>query len=427
MGRKRNVVVGVVGQKGAGKTTTIVQLLLLSGCVDKRSFEKFYKETLLEQSENLYAHLLEKLCRDHDASGLRFHFLILSIETATKRVGFIESFELVPLASVINDEPTFIAQHYLFVLSLENGNLDLSDESETKLHLQILHAQRVRNLIIVLNKFDLLPENEAESHFRFVQERIKILLWELGFDAEFIPIIPISAKNETNLQDRSNLLWWKGPTLMEILDSLEPPVTPQLRVSVEDIYQTETGTVVSGKILSGIICPDMRVEFIPSGIVSQVRSTNGSVGILLVDHFNDIARGELCIAKSDREIVPRSGKFVALVRIENFTDVFCEGKQVTVSCGTREAVCTIVKIVCKYNKSRTPGTFEMNPTFVEVNDRVIAEFFPVSEYFVVEPYHVCLALAQIQIRQNDSLIAGDGLVLEIIPVSLKSAQLNINS
>jgi elongation factor 1-alpha len=52
-------------------------------------------------------------------------------------------------------------------------------------------------------------------------------LKKVGYNPEKIPFIPISGWNGDNMLERSpNTPWYKGPTLIEALDKIEPPKRP---------------------------------------------------------------------------------------------------------------------------------------------------------------------------------------------------------
>ena len=55
-----------------------------------------------------------------------------------------------------------------------------------------------------------------------------------------VPFVPISGFQGDNMIDRStNLPWYKGPTLLEALDNLEPPKRPSdkpLRLPLQVIF-----------------------------------------------------------------------------------------------------------------------------------------------------------------------------------------------
>jgi elongation factor 1-alpha len=55
-------------------------------------------------------------------------------------------------------------------------------------------------------------------------------LKKVGYNPEKIPFIPISGWHGDNMIEAStNMPWYKGPTLLEALDALQPPKRPLLK------------------------------------------------------------------------------------------------------------------------------------------------------------------------------------------------------
>ncbi len=70
--------------------------------------------------------------------------------------------------------------------------------------------------------------------------------------------MPISGFQGDNMIDRSsNLPWYKGPTLLEALDAIDPPKRPSdkpLRLPLQDVYKIGgIGTVPVGRVETGVI------------------------------------------------------------------------------------------------------------------------------------------------------------------------------
>jgi elongation factor 1-alpha len=78
------------------------------------------------------------------------------------------------------------------------------------------------------------------------------------------------------LEKSPNLGWYKGPTLIEALDSITPPKRPTdkpLRLPLQDVYKIGgIGTVPVGRVETGILKPGMNITFAPSGLSSDVKS-----------------------------------------------------------------------------------------------------------------------------------------------------------
>ena len=70
--------------------------------------------------------------------------------------------------------------------------------------------------------------------------------------------MPISGFQGDNMIEKSsNITWYKGPTLLEALDLIEPPKRPTdqpLRLPLQDVYKIGgIGTVPVGRVETGTI------------------------------------------------------------------------------------------------------------------------------------------------------------------------------
>jgi len=102
-------------------------------------------------------------------------------------------------------------------------------------------------------------------------------LKKVGYNPAKIPFIPISGWHGDNMLEKSpNLPWYKGPTLLEALDSVDPPKRPTekpLRLPLQDVYKIGgIGTVPVGRVETGVLKPGMVVTFAPSALQSEVKS-----------------------------------------------------------------------------------------------------------------------------------------------------------
>lgn len=116
----------------------------------------------------------------------------------------------------------------------------------------------------------------AERYYEIKKQMIEQLN-KIGFAAETIPFIPISGYNGDNMVERSpSAPWYEGPTLLEALDTLEPPKKPidkPLRFPLQDVYKIGgVGTVPVGRVESGIIKPGMLIQFAPGNIQAECKT-----------------------------------------------------------------------------------------------------------------------------------------------------------
>ena len=82
-------------------------------------------------------------------------------------------------------------------------------------------------MIVCVNKIDEKTVNFAQARIEEIEKEIKDYLKKIGYNPKNIPVIPISGWHGDNMIDKSdNLKWYKGPTLLEALDTIIPPKRP---------------------------------------------------------------------------------------------------------------------------------------------------------------------------------------------------------
>ena len=90
---------------------------------------------------------------------------------------------------------------------------------QTRRHLAVGALLRVPHVIVAVNKIDLVDFDEAA--YAPVEKQIREVAHEVGLDD--ITVIPTSALTGANIVDRSDdLPWYTGPSLLELLDNLDP-------------------------------------------------------------------------------------------------------------------------------------------------------------------------------------------------------------
>lgn len=69
--------------------------------------------------------------------------------------------------------------------------------------------------------------NWAESRYNEIKAELSDFLKKVGYNPNNIPFIPISGWHGDNMLEKSsNLSWFKGPTLIEALNNINPPKRP---------------------------------------------------------------------------------------------------------------------------------------------------------------------------------------------------------
>jgi sulfate adenylyltransferase subunit 1 len=188
---------------------------------------------------------------------------------------------------------------------------------QTRRHAAVLALLGVPNLVLAVNKIDLVDYDEAT--FTVIAEEFATHAKSLGYQDGSVLSIPVSALQGDNVAILSERTpWYSGPTLLEHLETV--PVAPDphdaaFRFPVQYVIRPRTSEYpdyrgYAGQIAAGTIRPGDEVVVLPGGLrttVERIDTADGplaeagagtSVTVLLADDL-DISRGDL-IAAADR-------------------------------------------------------------------------------------------------------------------------------
>ncbi|MBP6853769.1 MAG: sulfate adenylyltransferase subunit CysN [Rhodoferax sp.] len=178
--------------------------------------------------------------------------------------------------------------------------------TQTRRHSFLASLIGIRKVVLAINKMDL--KDFSESVFNTICEEYRGFADQIGL--EEITAIPLSAlKGDNMLQPSAHTPWYRGPTLMGFLETVEVDATRAqqnpLRLSVQWVNRPDLDfRGFAGTIASGSIQPGDRIRVQPSGkesTVARVITADGdldqavagqSVTLTLADEI-DISRGDV--------------------------------------------------------------------------------------------------------------------------------------
>src|SRR5256714_1014898 len=93
-------------------------------------------------------------------------------------------------------------------------------QENSRRHGYLLHLLGIRQLVVLVNKMDLV--NFSETRFRELESEYRAWLKTIGLEPK--AFIPLSAKDGDNIAARSaRMTWWNGQTVLEALDTFKVP------------------------------------------------------------------------------------------------------------------------------------------------------------------------------------------------------------
>jgi bifunctional enzyme CysN/CysC len=143
---------------------------------------------------------------------------------------------------------------------------------QTRRHAYLLHLIGIPQVVVAINKMDLV--GYAEARYADVETEMRAYLNDIGLSAQVM--IPVSAMYGENLTSRSEKMpWYTGPTVIEALDAFPrtaAPIERPLRLPVQDIYRQDGRRLIVGRIESGQLHIGNQITVWPTGRSATVLS-----------------------------------------------------------------------------------------------------------------------------------------------------------
>lgn len=285
----------------------------------------------------------------------------------------------------------------------------------------------VKQAIVCINKMDDRTVNYSEARYNEIRQEVESFLTsKVGYrvtDADnktLVRFLPISGWKGDNLIEASdNMPWYRGPTLLQALDSVIPPTRPTdkpLRVPIHDVFKIGgVGTVPTGRIESGIMKTEMNVTFMPGNIKTEVRSIEMHHTMLTEANpgdnigFNvrsvaikDLHRGMVC--GETRKDPPRTCvAFDAQIIVLSHPNTIHAGYSPIVDCHTAHVSCKFAALKQKINK-RSGQVEEEKPDSLKTGDAAIVHMVP-SKPMCVETFKDYPPLGRFAVRDMRRTVA----------------------
>src|SRR4051794_17449872 len=289
---------------------------------------------------------------------------------------------------------------------------------QTRRHGYLLHLLGVKQVAIVVNKMDRV--DFSAERFKAISDEISAHLQSLGVRPT--AVIPISARDGDGVAERTDRIgWYKGPTVVEALDALEPARPAEalaLRLPVQAIYKFDDRRIVAGRIESGSLSAGDEIVIMPAGKIAKIKSVESwplmpatgrqtagrSVGITL-DRELFVERGDII---GHAGASPRDTRRIRARIFWLHDKPLAKGEQILVRLGTREARANVVAI----EKAVDPGELSNEETQSIARNHVGEIDISLAQPIAADAYADNPRTGRLVIEVNGR-IAGGGLVLSV--------------
>src|SRR6266566_4922579 len=280
-----------VGHVDHGKSTLIGRILHDTGSLPEGKIDEIKKACAAEGMEFEFAFLLDALLEEQK-QNVTIDTTQIPFRTARRRYAIIDA----PghkefLKNMITGASS--ADAAILVIGANEGVRE-----QSRRHAYLLNLLGIKQIIVVVNKMDLVDFSEARFHE--IESEYQKFLAELGLEAR--AFIPASARQGENVARATmKMKWYGGASVLEALDLLEPrasDVDLPLRLCIQDVYRFDQRRIIAGRIETGTLLVGDQLVFSPankSSVVATIERWNAppngpavagdSVGITLSEQI----------------------------------------------------------------------------------------------------------------------------------------------
>jgi elongation factor 1-alpha len=267
---------------------------------------------------------------------------------------------------------------------------------QTREHAQLARLMGLERVIVALNKIDRIDYEQAAIGKAAAE--MKAMLEGIGFTK--IDIIPVSAWEGQNLTARGErMAWYRGRTLEEALDGVEPRGAPSggsFRMPVMQVLLIGgVGTVILGRVERGGVKEGDEVLLVPANKVGIVRSIEAygktireavageTVGIGLRNIvLQDVSRGDVLGSTEDP---PRlAEEFTAKIVLTADTGMVKPGWSPYIHCHTAAVPVRLESIETKFRPDSGDAAAEPAQGYLVNGDAALVRLRPLKPLVIEE-------------------------------------------
>lgn len=441
-GDKKAVSLVVIGHVDAGKSTLMGRLLYELGRIDEKTRVANERgSSKAGKSSFSWAWELDGTVEERER-GITMDIALQSLSTPQRQVTILDApghKDFIP--NMISGAAQ--ADCALLVVDAITGEFEAGFDrgGQTREHLLLVRSLGVSQVIVAVNKLDQV--NWDPSRFEEICGLLRAFLVQSGFPSSKTSFVPVSAMlgvNLVNCTDADALVlskWYKGPTLVDLLDKLEPPtreIASPLRLPISNVFKGQSsGTGVTGRICGGVVQVGERLRVLPGDESAIVRlidveeqsvswaaaGTNATLYLTSIDP-NHLNIGSVLCPPSD--IVPLATVFTARIIVFDIQLPITTGASIELFHHSRDVPATISKLIATLDRVSGVVT-KKNPRVltkgisaeVEISLRAGTPSSPAlsARPIPLEPFSVNKDMGRILVRRGGETISA-GIVLDVI-------------
>lgn len=258
---------------------------------------------------------------------------------------------------------------------------------QTNRHFFINNLLRIKNVIVAINKMDLV--DYSEETYKAIKADFEVLMKKRDYQEQHITFIPVSALKGDNVVHKTNKMpWYTGQTLLDHLEKLDRkdvfnagtprfPVQYVIRPKTDEFHDFRG---FAGKVYGGELSVGDEVVALPSQTKSRIKdiyfydikhqtaSRRSSVTITLEDEIN-VSRGDMLVKVGDLPKVDK--QFTATISWMDSKNMNAGGKYI-IQHGVNKVLAKVDRIHHKINPDYSGIEEEVDS--LKINDIATVSF-----------------------------------------------------
>ncbi len=395
----------IVGHVDHGKSTLIGRLLYDTNSLHPDKIEEIKKTSKDLGRQTEFAYLLDHL-EEERQQGVTIDTTQVFFKTGRRQYVIIDAPGHVEF---VKNMATGASQAEAAVLIVDAKE---GVQEQTRRHAYILSLLGLGQVVVVLNKMDLVEYSEQ----RFNQVRADVAKFLESIDIHPQLYVPICALEGENIAKKSDkMAWYEGPCFLETLDTLrnkEHAEDKLLLFPIQDAYKVDDKRIFVGRVESGIITQADEVKILPSGQTTKVHSiekfleepvracAGQSIGITTEEPLF-LNRGDVvCLLGREPAL---TDKFHATIFWLSKAD-FKKEEKLIIRCATQETTCKMEQIKKRIDSSTLQVTEEDAELLknLEVGEVVVSAKKPLA----IKEFNDVAELGRFVLVRDQNICAG---------------------
>jgi len=401
----------IVGHVDHGKSTLIGRLLYDTDSLPPDKIKEVQKASAEAGRETEFAYLLDHL-EEERKQGITIDTTQVFFKTDKRRYVIIDAPGHVEF---VKNMITGASQAEAAVLIID---VNEGVKEQTKRHSYMLSLLGLHQVIVVLNKMDLV--GFSQECFDTVKKDVAGWLKSISIEPTFY--VPISAIKGDNVASKSeNMAWYTGPTFLESMDTLQNRQLPEdksLLMPIQDVYKIGDKRINVGRVESGVIEKGNRVKVLPTGRITSVNSiekyledtdkavAGECIGITTADSVFLDRGNVLCLPDEEPALTDRIPANIFWMTKSDFG----KDQKLTIRCATQETGCKVESIEKRIDSSTLEVIAENADVIknLEVAEVIIKTKKPVA----IKDFNDVQELGRFVLVQNENICAG-GIITSV--------------